>query len=180
MLTKEAKREFAEERKMIRLDEAATAIADILEANKCDRPGVTMKTRNLFDLVEHQATANRKKEDRGYVYIPSVNNRVVPPPNDAFCRVNWRDIKIFAAECGYFVVSRLSGEPRGVRLGDLDEFCYCQGSYIMIAEGMADTHNERATTIEDQGGKAQSEMVVRIRKYREEKERKAQDDTDNE
>jgi hypothetical protein len=154
---------------MIRLDEASTAVIDILERHKCVEKGWVMKKSILFDEVEAQAIRNRKKDDKGFTFIPTVNNKVVPPPNAAFCRGNWKDIKIFAAECGYYIVGNVPGDPLGIRLGTIEEFTCCQGFYIAISEGMADAHNERASTIEEQGIE-QPEMVVRIRRYREEKE----------
>jgi hypothetical protein len=173
MLTKDQKRENAEERRLIKLEEAATATADVLELNKCDRPGVVMNCATLWELIPPRAEVNRKKDTRNsgsYRYEPTVNNRVVQSPSESFCRNNWRDIKLFAAEYGYYVVSRLPGEPLGVRLGSEEEYERCQSQYKAGALGWADTYNERAETLEKNTGKDLPEMIVRIREFIDRKE----------
>lgn len=181
MLTDEQKTEFAEERHMIKLEEVASAITKILEFHGCDHSGRTMKKLDVFGEVEEQVEVSRIKQTKSfgsYRYIPVVNNRPVPVPGVGFCKKNWRDIKLFAAEYGYFIVSNMKGEPIGVRLGELQEFTKCQDMYIVSASGMADTYNERAVTIEQKGGEELPEMVVRIRRYK--AEREAQDEKDKE
>jgi hypothetical protein len=146
-------------------------------------PGKVMKKLDLFEQVSDRVETGRVKQTKSfgsYRYIPVVNGRPVPIPGVGFCKKNWRDVKLFAAEFGYYIVSNMKGEPVGIRLGDLEEFTCCQDSYVVSASGMADTYNERAATIENQGGEELPEMVVRIRKYREAQERKVQDDKENE
>ena len=180
-LTKEQKSDYAEERHMIKLEEVSSAITDILGFHGCDMSGHVMKKLELFEQVQARVETGRVKQTKSfgsYRYVPVVNGRTVPVPGVGFCKKNWRDIKLFAAEFGYYVVSNMKGEPVGIRLGTLDEFTCCQDMYVTSASGMADTYNERAATIEDQGGDEIPEMVVRIRRFR--AEREAQDDTDNE
>ena len=178
MPTKELS-DHAEERRMIKLEEVASAITDILTERHCDKPGWVMKKETLFELVPDRVEENRVKGTKNYGsyrYVPVINGRIVPIPGMGFCMGNWRDIKLFAAEYGYYIVSRLKGERSGIRLGNLDEFTCCQDLYVTSAEGMADTYNERAVTIEGQGGDELPEMIVRIRQYRERQQRKVQDD----
>jgi hypothetical protein len=173
MLTKEQKRENAEERRLILLEECATAMADVLELNRCDKPGSVMKCSILWELIPPRAEDNRRKGTRNfgaYRYVPTVNNREVKPPKESFCRNNWKDVKLFAAEYGYYVVSRLPGEPQGVRLGSEEEYRQCQSQYEASAYGYADTYNERAETLEKNTGEELPEMVVKIREFIDRKE----------
>lgn len=138
--------------KRIKIAEAAEAVALALECSGADKPGVTVKKKDLLAQIEDWVWSLRRQS--GVLKIPTVLNKEVKVADTRFCRCNWSKIREKAAEMEYFIIWNPVGEPLGIRLGSLEEYQEQQAWVMNATQGFADFHNQRAKTIREHGANA--------------------------
>lgn len=129
--------------KEYRIEEAADALLNVLK-----RQEDVIKRPDAIPLVVFEVEKLRKKE--GHQYIPCIENRPVPAPNDKFIDNNWSGICTFLASTGDYVCWDV-GKYGGVYLGTLEEYHLCLGKRADIIAGAVDAHNTSAHIIRKKG-----------------------------
>jgi hypothetical protein len=143
----EEQKENCAARREIRVGECAEALVLLLKEEGKRWKGRPIEKRILCPRLPKIVKDNRLKSS-GALEIPTVNNRIVRPPDLRFVMANWSAIVLYAAQ---HLEKYVIFNHEGIRLGTLDEFKAQQENFRSIYGGIGDRHNLRAEIINERG-----------------------------
>lgn len=137
------------EKKQIRLSIAARALISALERYHEKNNGDCIVKRELIPHVARRSGWIMEDD-----YDPTYDSQAIPPPSDRFILANWSTITQLCANQYRKYIVWEPGRSQGIRLGTFEEYQENQKTLALIARGLVDTIEDRASIIVDQGGQS--------------------------